>query len=43
MSDNSLIKKSSKKFKKSSFKELSFKFPIEGWFSKEKILIYISK
>ena len=30
MSDNSLIKKFSKKFKKCSFKELSFKFPIEG-------------
>ena len=43
MSDNSLVNKSLKKFKKCSYKELSFKFPIEGWFSKEEILIYISK
>ena len=37
MSDNSLIKKSSKKSKNTSFKELVFKFSIECSFSKVEI------
>ena len=37
MSDNSSNKKHSKKSKKNSFKELAFKFPIEGSFSKVEI------
>ena len=37
MSDNSSNKKHTKKSKKNSFKELAFKFPIEGSFSKVEI------
>jgi hypothetical protein len=37
MSENSSNKKHLKKSKKNSFKELAFKFPIEGSFSKVEI------